>query len=163
MFANWPRCSPASTLLAASLLIYVTLQTAVAQDVPPPPALPRNPNVGGNLTQFFTAKTPYEFWLTFLIGLFGLAIIGVLMFSFRRLTNPRPEDISRPIIVITVITGTLMLVTVGYSNEQIAPAFGLFGTIVGYMLGRFAQSSAADAQHDQQHGASADRHKPPGA
>ena len=32
-----------------------------------------------------------------------------------------------------------MLITCGYNNEQIAPAFGLFGTIVGYMLGRFAQ------------------------
>jgi hypothetical protein len=57
----------------------------------------------------------------------------------RRSHNARPEDIARPIIIVTVITGTLMLITCGYNNEQIAPAFGLFGTIVGYMLGRFAQ------------------------
>ena len=78
------------------------------------------------------------------------------MISFRRLTNPRPEDISRPIIVITVITGTLMLVTVGYSNEQIAPAFGLFGTIVGYMLGRFSQPTA-DTHHDQRDAAGGEK------
>ena len=40
--------------------------------------------------------------------------------------------------VITVITGSLVLITAGYSNEQIAPAFGLFGTVIGYMLGRMS-------------------------
>jgi hypothetical protein len=50
-----------------------------------------------------------------------------------------------------VITGTLILITVGYSNEQVAPAFGLFGTIVGYMLGRLSQSSATNLQPEQQH------------
>lgn len=68
------------------------------------------------------------------------------MFGLRRSTNARPEDIARPIIVVTVITGTLMLITVGYNNEQIAPAFGLFGTIVGYMLGRFAQPQSTAEQ-----------------
>jgi hypothetical protein len=43
-----------------------------------------------------------------------------------------------------------MLITVGYNNEQIAPAFGLFGTIVGYMLGRFAQpQQSSDPSPDQ--------------
>jgi hypothetical protein len=42
------------------------------------------------------------------------------------------------LIVITVITGSLILITAGYSNEQIAPAFGLFGTVIGYMLGRMS-------------------------
>ena len=30
-------------------------------------------------------------------------------------------------------------ITAGYTNEQVAPAFGLFGTIIGYMLGRMNQ------------------------
>jgi hypothetical protein len=46
------------------------------------------------------------------------------------------------LIVITVITGSLVLITAGYSNEQIAPAFGLFGTVIGYMLGRMSQAAA---------------------
>jgi hypothetical protein len=116
--------------------------SAAAQERPASRDLLPNPSNGGNLTQYISARTPFEFWLTCLIGILGLAIIGALMVAFRSVKNPRIEDISRPIIVVTVIISTLMLVTVGYSNEQIAPAFGLFGTIVGYMLGRLAQSTS---------------------
>jgi DMSO reductase anchor subunit len=125
-------------LSTAAVSLIATTHLAIAQSLPPPPEL-KNPSIGANLTGFFTSKTPYEFWLTCLICAFGLAVIYALMFALRRSPNARPEDIARPIIVVTVITGTLMLITVGYNNEQIAPAFGLFGTIVGYMLGRFAQ------------------------
>jgi hypothetical protein len=77
------------------------------------------------------------------IGVLGLAIIGAVILGLRRIHNVRSEDITRPVIVLTVIVGTLILVTAGYSNEQIAPAFGLFGTIVGYMLGRLSQSQVS--------------------
>jgi hypothetical protein len=130
-------------LCAAVLSISLALQGgATAQDSLPPAPVLQNPSTGGNLARFFSSKTPYEFWLTCLIGLLGLAIIGTLVYGLRRITNARPEDITRPVIVLTVIVGTLILVTAGYSNEQIAPAFGLFGTIVGYMLGRLSQPLA---------------------
>ncbi|PSO30609.1 hypothetical protein C7G41_17420 [Bradyrhizobium sp. MOS002] len=103
----------------------------------------QNPSTGANLTRFFSSKTPYEFWLTCLIATLGLAIIAVLIQGIRRISPARPEDITRPVIVLTVIVGTLILVTAGYSNEQIAPAFGLFGTIVGYMLGRLSSPTSA--------------------
>ena len=144
MFGVW--CSAVNTSInkprLAGIFAAIAIclpQTAKAVDTLPPPPELKNPSVGANLTGFFTSKTPYEFWLTCLICLFGLAVIYALLFAMRRTPTARPEDIARPIIVVTVITGTLMLITVGYNNEQIAPAFGLFGTIVGYMLGRFAQ------------------------
>jgi hypothetical protein len=124
--------------------------SACDESIPPPPVFQNPPSSGVTLAGFFSSKTPYEFWLTCLIGFLGLAIIGALMFTLRKATNARPEDIARRVIILTVITGTLILVTVGYSNEQIAPAFGLFGTIIGYMLGRFAQSAAATAPSDSQ-------------
>jgi glycerol uptake facilitator-like aquaporin len=128
--------------LAAALLLFAGIsQGAVAQE-PLPPATPLpNPDSGGNLARFFTTKTPYEFWLSCLIVMLGLAVIGALIFALKNVDKPRAEDFARPIIVVTVIIGTLLLVTVGYTNEQIAPAFGLFGTIVGYMLSRLAQTS----------------------
>lgn len=140
MFAALSRKNTLASFLlwAFAVSISIGIHSAIAQTLPPAPEL-KNPSVGANLTGFFTSKTPYEFWLTCLICLFGLAVIYALLFGLRRSASARPEEIARPIIVITVITGTLMLVTVGYNNEQIAPAFGLFGTIVGYMLGRFAQ------------------------
>ena len=124
-------------------LLFGSLQFARTQDQVPPPPVLQNPGTGENLLQFFTSKTPYEFWLTCLIALLGLAIIWALVFGLRRFDVVRPEELTRPVIVITVIIGTLILVTVGYSNQQIAPAFGLFGTIVGYMLGRLDRPSPA--------------------
>lgn len=124
-----------------------SIGAAAAQDVAPTPLPPNPAPTGGSLTQFFT-KTPYEFWLTCLICALGLAVIGALIPTLRRIENTRPEDIARPVIVITVIVGTLILITAGYNNEQIAPAFGLFGTIIGYMLGRFATQASGVSPAD---------------
>jgi hypothetical protein len=135
-----------AVLVIASFSLFLT--SISAQQLPPPSTL-QNPTVGGNLSQFFTAKTPYEFWLTCLICLLGLVIIITLTMVLRRVDNARPEDIARPIIVVTVIIGTLLLVTVGYTNEQIAPAFGLFGTIIGYMLGRLSSPPPRSASSSE--------------
>jgi hypothetical protein len=98
-----------------------------------------NPIVGaGNVADVLFKKTPYELWLTCLIVSFGLIVMSLYIYAIRNITDRRPEDISRALIVVTVVTSSLLLITAGYSNEQIAPAFGLFGTIIGYMLGRMS-------------------------
>ena len=129
----------------ASLLFFMTVAGAAAQQLPRPPApeLP-NPSAGGNigLAQFFSSRTPYEFWLTCIIIAFGLIVIVLLLWHFRGVPDRRADDVARAVIVVTVIVGTLILVTAGYSNDQIAPAFGLFGTIVGYILGRLSPRAA---------------------
>jgi hypothetical protein len=113
----------------------------LAQQLPAPPANPLpNPSSGGNLIDFIFKKSPYEFWLTCLIIAFGLTVLALYIYAIRNIENCRPEDVSRALIVITVITGSLVLITAGYSNEQIAPAFGLFGTVIGYMLGRMSNA-----------------------
>jgi hypothetical protein len=135
-----------SVLGAASVVLLACCAPVAgsAQSLPPATTL-QNPEAGGNLVRFFSSKTPYEFWLTCLIGFFGLVVITALIVALRRVRNARTEDIARPVIILTVIIGTLILVTVGYSNEQIAPAFGLFGTIIGYMLGRLSQPTPASS------------------
>jgi hypothetical protein len=113
----------------------------LAQQLPVPPA-PDNPlpsaGSAGNLINYIFKKSPYEFWLTCLIIAFGLTVLALYIYAIRNIHNRRPEDVSRAVIVITVITGSLVLITAGYSNDQIAPAFGLFGTVIGYMLGRMS-------------------------
>ena len=131
---------------APAILIALT-SASYAQQRPPPQPLP-NPSVGGNLLSF---RTPYEFWLTCLISFVGLTVIGAVIWSVSRNRHARPEDTTRPIVVVTVIMGTLILVTAGYSNEQIAPAFGLFGTIIGYILGRLGsvQTGTSEEAHSR--------------
>ena len=131
--------------LNVSLLLvagYASVDPVQAQQPPAPLANPMpNPSLGGNLAEFIFKKSPYEFWLTCLIIAFGLMVLGLYIYAIRNIRNRRPEDVSRALIVITVITGSLVLITAGYSNEQIAPAFGLFGTVIGYMLGRMSQAA----------------------
>jgi hypothetical protein len=107
---------------------------------PPPPPPPLNPSTGGNLLDFFSHKTPYEFWLTCIIIAFGIIVLAFLFVGVKRLpADRRTEDYSRALIVITVVTAALILITAGYSDRQSAPAFGLLGTIIGYVLGRMGQ------------------------
>jgi hypothetical protein len=116
--------------------------SALAQQLPTPLANPLpNPGSGGNLADFIFRKSPYEFWLTCLMIAFGLTVLALYIYAIRNIEDRRPEDVSRALIVITVITGSLVLMTAGYSNEQVAPAFGLFGTVIGYMLGRMSQTT----------------------
>ena len=126
-------------LFVSGAMAFADTQVSVPAPLTSPPILP-NPSSGGNLSNLL-ASAPYQFWLSCLIVLFGLAIIAGLVWSLMKTGSKRPEDISRPLIVVTVIIGSLILVSAGYSNSQIAPAFGLFGTIVGYMLGHLSQNS----------------------
>jgi hypothetical protein len=133
-----------SRLIALAVFMpgLASLDAALAQQLPSPPANPLpNPGAGGNLIDFIFKKSPYEFWLTCLIIAFGLTVLALYIYAIRNIRDRRPEDVSRALIVITVITGSLVLITAGYSNEQIAPAFGLFGTVIGYMLGRMSQAA----------------------
>jgi hypothetical protein len=108
----------------------LAIEAAAQQAPPPPPDLP-NPSTGSNIvrsgggiTEFFSSRTPYEFWLTCIIIAFGLTVILLLLWNIRGIADRRAEDVTRSVVVVTVIVGTLILVTAGYSNDQIAPAFG---------------------------------------
>lgn len=46
------------------------------------------------------------------------------------------RDATNVFTVTIIITAGLFLMTAGYSSEQIAPMYGLLGTIVGYLLGK---------------------------
>ncbi len=138
---SFDRCR--RNLLLLLIAGHASVDQALAQQPPTPLANPSpNPGSGGNLIDFIFKKSPYEFWLTCLIIAFGLTVLALYIYAIRNIQDRRPEDVSRALIVITVITGSLVLITAGYSNEQIAPAFGLFGTVIGYMLGRMSQAAA---------------------
>ena len=111
---------------------------ALTQPIPDPVVTP-NPVAGGaTLTDALFKKTPSEIWLSCLVVAFGLLVIAAYIFAISKINHRRPEDVSRALIVVTVITGSFLLITAGYSSQQVAPAFGLFGTIIGYMLGRMS-------------------------
>jgi hypothetical protein len=65
--------------------------------------------------------------------LFGASIIAVSAFlALRRLSN---DSILKVVVIPMVAMSAVFLVVAGYSDQQMAPAMGLLGTIVGYVLG----------------------------
>ena len=86
-----------------------------------------------------SAATSYlsstEGQITLLVLALG-ALVIIAQFFVLRFKEGTAEDATRAYSITLIIIGTLVLICAGYSNNQIAPAMGLFGTIAGYLLGR---------------------------
>lgn len=126
-----------ATLTVGGIFVGVS-GDAFAQQIADP-IVTSNPVAGGaTVLEAIFKKTPSEVWLSCLVFAFGALVILAYVFAVSKVEQRRPEDLSRALIVMAIITGSLLLITAGYSSQQVAPAFGLFGTIIGYMLGRMS-------------------------
>ena len=79
-----------------------------------------------------------EIWLSLAVLAFGLIVLGLQTAAIFRLRDGAtwtPTDVLRFHTLTLIITGSLMLIVAGYSNEQTAAVFGLLGSIAGYVLG----------------------------
>lgn len=65
---------------------------------------------------------------------FGLVTICITAWLLRREKESYP--ILRTLGTILILTFAVFLIVAGYSDQQIAPAMGLLGTIAGYLLGK---------------------------
>jgi hypothetical protein len=102
---------------------------------PPPTGVQTKlPQLGAN----FLSRTEGE--LSLLVIALGLIVIVALFFTLRS-KQASADDAIRAYTVTLIITGTMVLICAGYSNDQIAPAMGLFGTVAGYLLGRRGSSN----------------------
>ncbi len=72
--------------------------------------------------------------ISFLI--FAIIFIITIMVGFRNHVRENSDAIERIGIVTVLIVGALYLIAAGFRAENAAPAFGLFGTIAGYLLGQ---------------------------
>jgi hypothetical protein len=144
-------------LLSIILLAGVAASTAHSQPAPaPPPTMLKQvpPSIGGNDTgnpaPDSTTSVPsmeqqklqadFQLKLTILVtafGIFGLIFVAVV---FRSTVGADTEKIVRLVIVVIVVCASLILIAGGYSTNQTAPAFGLFGSIIGYILGSSRQT-----------------------
>ena len=86
-------------------------------------------------SKIVTPLSRLEFTLSITVLAFGFLVILLEVFLIKKKIISS-EDIVKFIIITLIITSTLFLITAGYSNDQIAPAIGLLGTIAGYLLGR---------------------------
>ena len=77
----------------------------------------------------------FQLKLTILVAVFGIIGLIFVAMLFRSSVAADTEKIIRLVIVVIVVTASLILIAGGYSTDQTAPAFGLFGSIIGYILG----------------------------
>jgi hypothetical protein len=110
------------------------------------PAASRRPRP---LFEFFSSAPPYEFWLTCLAMLWGVITLAIFIFASRRLEASDVEDVSRPVIIISVVVAAMIFCTGGYSQEQLSAAFAVFGSIAGYIFGRIS-SGPEEAREEGQ-------------
>ncbi|MCG8569102.1 MAG: hypothetical protein MJB14_03075 [Spirochaetes bacterium] len=69
----------------------------------------------------------------------GLSIFGLLYFVLITVVIFKLKitvDILKVYITPLIIISSLFLVVAGYTEKQIAPIIGLFGTVIGYILGK---------------------------
>jgi hypothetical protein len=77
-----------------------------------------------------------EIYLSLGVLIFGLILaLFTGIFALRRNAGWDQES-TRVFTISIIVTSGLFLITAGYSDRQIAPMFGLLGTIVGYLLGK---------------------------
>lgn len=94
--------------------------------------------------------TDFEYGLTLVILLFG-ALVLLAEYLLLREAKKSSYELLQLFAVNLIITGTLVLISAGYSAEQIAPAMGLFGTIAGYLLGRRTNQNNHTKDEDDDH------------
>jgi hypothetical protein len=89
-----------------------------------------------------------EFWLSLEVLVFGAIVILVEYLLLRR-APLTAEEALRVYAITMIIVGALFTVTAGFDNVSVAPAFGLLGTVAGYILGRKTTPAPENEQNIQ--------------
>lgn len=84
-------------------------------------------------------KIDYYYWNTLLSVVIVSVFVG--FYCIMHLFGKDDKNFSRNFIVIISIGTTIFLMVMGYTETQVAPAFGLLGTILGYIFGKQAGES----------------------
>jgi hypothetical protein len=73
--------------------------------------------------------------------IYSLIVLALATYLIR--LGKSSESVLRIFGTILIISSSIFLIVAGYTNQQIAPAMGLLGTLAGYLLGK--ESSKPDA------------------
>lgn len=138
---TWLACqlpaiaSPDAVATAATPIQSATSPPGGDNPLPPDGAGANDPRVGGQEFSGRSLITDREQLLSFSILLFGFAVLVV---EYLLLRSPKRDasEILQLLAINLIVTGTLFLISAGYSAQEIAPGLGLLGTVAGYVLGR---------------------------
>jgi hypothetical protein len=97
-----------------------------------------------NNAAFHLEQVEYAKMMSIYILIYG-AILSLFSGVIALKTKGWSQEATKVFTVTVIVTAGLFLMTAGYSSEQIAPMYGLLGTIVGYLLGK-TDSSEQDTK-----------------
>jgi hypothetical protein len=99
----------------------------------------QTPTQGEPTTEALKDRSPIETSMGIAVLAFG-GLLMVLIIAYLFWLSHKGQKIgTNEIIVLSltlIIIGSIFLVPVGWNNDQIAPISGLFGSIIGYLLGQ---------------------------
>jgi hypothetical protein len=77
--------------------------------------------------------------------LFGAIVIALSSYLVTRSVDK--DTVLKVTVIPMCIMSAIFLVVAGYSDSQIAPAMGLLGTVIGYVLGATRNTPADDTNN----------------
>jgi hypothetical protein len=75
--------------------------------------------------------------LTIALGVAAMIIVYLL---FRSHIAEKSDEFIKLFAFVIVAFSAIFLIVVGYTDSQVAPAYSLLGTIIGYVFGREASA-----------------------
>lgn len=81
--------------------------------------------------------------LSLIVLVFGTYVV-TLQYKLLLAAKGQPGDALRGLTVTTIVVLALAIVSSGFGRDQITPVLGLFGTIVGYLLGAGSRSMSGN-------------------
>ncbi|WP_146134545.1 hypothetical protein [Aphanothece minutissima] len=80
----------------------------------------------------------------------GYSLIVLIVATVIAKGLKTPEQAIRLFTVVLIINSAVFFIVAGYSSQQIAPAFGLLGTMAGYVLGKSQDNNRNQDPQDKQ-------------
>jgi hypothetical protein len=95
-----------------------------------------------NTTSGQESMDVYKAGIYLSLGVLAFGLVLVIFTGIVALKKKEgwDKEATRIFTVSVIVTAGLFLITAGYTDQQIAPMFGLLGTIVGYLLGKSSQN-----------------------
>ncbi len=87
-----------------------------------------------------------EYVLSLAVLGFGLLVIICEVFLLRSFKGTA-DNVLLVIVTTLIVIAGLFIITAGLTTEQVAPAFGLYGAIVGYLLGKDSKVSVQEKEN----------------
>lgn len=118
------------------ILLVFSIAFATGTTPPAPQKALRDVSMSNDADNIYRMLSKTEIYLSIIVLLFGLILVMSTVYIAHRKNTGWDQEATRLFAFSVVITTGLFLMTAGYNSEQVAPMFGLLGTIVGYLLGK---------------------------